>query len=101
MKSYKLFWMIGYLLTTLIIFTGCVGRIGGWEVIIILALIILLFGAKKLPELARSLGSGLREFRKATKEFEAGKDIDDDDSPSSKTKPSITQSTSESEKDQT
>jgi sec-independent protein translocase protein TatA len=42
--------------------------LGGWEVVLILAAILLLFGAKKLPELARGLGSGIKEFKKATKE---------------------------------
>ena len=35
------------------------------EIIIILVLILLLFGAKRLPELARNLGQGMREFRKS------------------------------------
>lgn len=42
--------------------------LGGWEVVLILAVILILFGAKKLPELARGLGTGIREFRKATRE---------------------------------
>jgi sec-independent protein translocase protein TatA len=42
--------------------------IGGWEVILILAVVLILFGAKKLPELAKGLGSGIKEFKKATRE---------------------------------
>ena len=38
---------------------------GGWEIIIIALLILLMFGAKKLPELARGLGQGIREFKGA------------------------------------
>jgi len=38
--------------------------IGGTELIIFLLIILLLFGAKRIPELARSLGSGLKEFKK-------------------------------------
>ncbi|MBL9128214.1 MAG: twin-arginine translocase TatA/TatE family subunit [Verrucomicrobiales bacterium] len=39
----------------------------GWgEVVLILAVVLLLFGAKKLPELARGLGQGIKEFKKAT-----------------------------------
>ncbi|HYG38833.1 MAG TPA: twin-arginine translocase TatA/TatE family subunit [Cytophagales bacterium] len=40
--------------------------IGGWEVFLILAAFLLLFGAKKIPELARGLGKGLREFKDVT-----------------------------------
>ena len=39
----------------------------GPELLIVLFIVILLFGAKKLPELARGLGTGIKEFRKATK----------------------------------
>lgn len=41
---------------------------GGWEVILILAVVLILFGAKKLPELAKGLGSGIKEFKKASRE---------------------------------
>ncbi|MBI2441149.1 MAG: twin-arginine translocase TatA/TatE family subunit [Lentisphaerae bacterium] len=43
----------------------------GWqEVVLIVAIIMLLFGAKRLPELARSLGRSMREFRKGREESE-------------------------------
>ena len=42
--------------------------LGGWEVILIVAVILILFGAKKLPELAKGLGTGIKEFKKATRE---------------------------------
>jgi sec-independent protein translocase protein TatA len=42
------------------------GMVGGWEIILILAVIVLLFGAKKLPELAKGLGQGIKEFKKAS-----------------------------------
>ena len=41
------------------------GMIGGWEMVLILAVVLILFGAKKLPELAKGLGQGIREFKKA------------------------------------
>ena len=44
--------------------------LGGPEMIIILAIVILLFGAKKLPELARGLGKAKSEFQKASSEAE-------------------------------
>lgn len=44
------------------------GMLNTPEIILILALALILFGAKKLPELARGLGSGIKEFRKASRE---------------------------------
>src|SRR3989442_14904222 len=41
-------------------------NLGGWEIILILATVLILFGAKKLPELAKGLGEGIKEFKKAT-----------------------------------
>ncbi len=43
-------------------------NLGGGEIILILALVLILFGAKKLPELARGMGQGIKEFKKATRE---------------------------------
>ena len=43
---------------------------GGPELVFILVIVLLLFGAKKLPELARGLGQSLGEFKKAREEFE-------------------------------
>jgi sec-independent protein translocase protein TatA len=45
-----------------------IGSFGGTELIIALVIILLLFGAKRIPELAKGLGSGVREFRKGTRE---------------------------------
>ena len=42
------------------------GAFGGTEVLIIVAIIVLFFGAKKIPELARGIGEGMTEFKKAT-----------------------------------
>jgi len=44
------------------------GFFGGWEIVLILAVVLILFGAKKLPELAKGLGQGIKEFKKATNE---------------------------------
>ena len=41
-----------------------IGSFGGTELIIALVIILLLFGAKRIPELAKGLGSGVREFRR-------------------------------------
>ncbi len=45
-------------------------NLGVQELLIILFIILLLFGAKKLPEMARGMGTALKEFRKAAKEGE-------------------------------
>ncbi len=62
--------------------------IGPVEIMLIFLVILLLFGAKKLPELARGLGKGIREFKNATKqvedEFEKLEDDKDSDSKNSK-----------------
>ncbi len=52
-------------------------RISGWEWLIVALIIIVLFGAKKLPDLARSLGASAKEFRKG---IEAGATDDEEDS---------------------
>jgi len=46
------------------------GNIGGWEILIILLLVIIFFGAKKIPDLAQGLGKGIKEFRKAAKDIQ-------------------------------
>ena len=43
--------------------------LGGPEVILIVLVVLLLFGAKKIPELARGMGKGIREFKDASKEI--------------------------------
>ena len=49
------------------------GMIGGPQIILIIAVILLLFGGRKIPELMRGLGSGIKEFKNATKEEEKPK----------------------------
>ena len=56
-------------------------NLGPSEIAIILVIVLLLFGARRLPELARSLGQGIREFRKSVKEI--SEDVDHSDSGSS------------------
>ena len=47
------------------------GPIGMQEMIVIFLIILLLFGAKKIPELARGIGKGMGEFKKAKEDFES------------------------------
>ena len=53
------------------------GSIGMTELIIIFTIILLIFGGKKLPELAKGLGKGIREFKKATREVQQEIDLDE------------------------
>ena len=56
-------------------YLAIIGGMGGTEMILIFLVVLLLFGAKKVPELFRSLGKGVNEFRKAKNEWE--QDIND------------------------
>lgn len=56
------------------------GLPGAWEWVVIILIVLLFFGAKKIPDLARGLGKGIREFKDATKDIkseieEGGKEI--------------------------
>jgi len=44
------------------------GMLNMWEIILILAVVLVLFGARKLPELAKGLGQGIKEFKKASRD---------------------------------
>ena len=44
------------------------GRFGATEIIVILVIVLLLFGGKKIPELMKGLGNGIKEFKNASKE---------------------------------
>jgi sec-independent protein translocase protein TatA len=57
------------------------GNIGTQELLIILGIVLLLFGAKRIPEIARSMGHGIREFKKATREIGADVTPKDEDEP--------------------
>ncbi|MFN4299720.1 MAG: twin-arginine translocase TatA/TatE family subunit [Thermaurantimonas sp.] len=46
------------------------GMVGPWQIVLIVVIVLLLFGGKKIPELMRGLGSGVREFKDAMKDPE-------------------------------
>jgi sec-independent protein translocase protein TatA len=54
-----------------------IGNLQGWHLLIILAIVLLLFGAPKLPALARSVGQSMRIFRGEVKEMKNEKKSDD------------------------
>jgi sec-independent protein translocase protein TatA len=55
------------------------GMLGPWQIVLIVVMVLLLFGGKKIPELMRGLGSGIKEFKDASKEddkIEGNKEVD-------------------------
>ena len=52
------------------------GMVGPWQIVLIVALVLLLFGGRKMPELMKGLGGGVKEFKKAMKEDEDEKPKD-------------------------
>ncbi|GGK38415.1 MULTISPECIES: twin-arginine translocase TatA/TatE family subunit [Flavobacteriaceae] len=50
------------------------GMVGPWQIAVIVVLVLLLFGGKKIPELMKGLGGGIKEFKKATQEEDGEED---------------------------
>lgn len=63
--------------------TPILAMLGYTEVLLILAVVLILFGAKKIPELAKGLGSGIKEFKKASRDIQEDlqRAIEDDEPP--------------------
>lgn len=55
------------------------GKIGLWEILLVLVVALVIFGPNKLPEMGRSIGNGLKEFRKATKDLKDSISLDDNE----------------------
>jgi sec-independent protein translocase protein TatA len=51
---------------TLLLFLGILGGLGGGEILLIALVLLLMFGGKKIPELMRGLGKGMKEFKDAS-----------------------------------
>jgi sec-independent protein translocase protein TatA len=47
------------------------GVVGPWQIVLIVAVVVLMFGGKKIPELMRGLGGGVKEFKNAMKDEDA------------------------------
>lgn len=62
------------------------GSLGGWEILLILLAILVIFGPKRLPEMGRSLGKAIREFKSAGKDIQndLAKSMEEEDTKSSK-----------------
>lgn len=75
--------------------TAFLSNLSGWELILIFTVILLFFGAKRLPELSESLGKSLKRFKKATSEVE--EEVRSAlDSENNKTEQTVTKDTEES-----
>ena len=59
--------------------------IGPWEIVALVAVVLLLFGGKKIPELMKGLGKGVKSFKQGMNEVE--KEIKEDAKPEEETKP--------------
>lgn len=53
------------------------GSLGPGEIILILVVLLLVFGAKRLPELGGALGKGIREFKSSVKDIQSGMNVDE------------------------
>ncbi|WP_185863281.1 Sec-independent protein translocase subunit TatA/TatB [Blattabacterium cuenoti] len=58
------------------IFSVILGTFGTTEIVVIVILALLLFGGKKIPELMKGLGTGLKEFKKASEEKDSESETD-------------------------
>jgi TatA/E family protein of Tat protein translocase len=64
--------------------------IGGWEVLVILFVVLLVFGPKRIPEVARGLGKGMRELRRISTDFQREINLSDIDEPAESRRKEIT-----------
>jgi sec-independent protein translocase protein TatA len=48
--------------------TILLGFVGPWQIVLVVLIVLLLFGGKKIPELMKGLGKGMKDFKEATKE---------------------------------
>jgi sec-independent protein translocase protein TatA len=76
-------------------------NLGGGEIILVLALVLILFGARKLPELAKGLGQGIKEFKKATREVTDEIQSSMDEPPAKRLPPADAQAQAPSQQQQT
>ncbi|MEX0856022.1 MAG: twin-arginine translocase TatA/TatE family subunit [Gemmatimonadota bacterium] len=63
------------------------GGIGMWELVLIFTVVLLLFGAKRLPEIGSSLGKGIREFKGSLREIEGELKLPEGEKPAKPSQP--------------
>jgi len=72
------------------------GMIGGWELLLIFFIVLLVFGAKRLPEIAKSMGKSVQEFKKAKDDILNFSEDDKKQKPAAKNNPSPAKELAES-----
>ena len=68
------------------------GAIGWQEITIVLVIVLLLFGAKKIPDVMRSFGKGIKEFKKGMRSIQDEIEKEEEPEPAKKAKPEKTES---------
>ena len=63
-----------------------VGPFGGWEILIILLIVLIIFGPTKLPQMGKAMGNAIKEFKKAGKELRSDITVDEEEDRDSKDK---------------
>ena len=56
-----------------------VGPFGGWEIVIILLIVLIIFGPTKLPQMGQAMGKAIKEFKKAGKELRSDVTLDEEE----------------------
>jgi len=56
------------------------GFIGPWQIVLVVCVVLLLFGGRKIPELMKGLGQGMKEFKDATKDAKKAEDKEESES---------------------
>ncbi len=59
--------------------TAFIGSLGGWEIAIILLIVLIIFGPTKLPQMGQAMGKAIREFKKAGRELRSDVAIDEEE----------------------
>jgi sec-independent protein translocase protein TatA len=52
------------------------GMVGPWQIVLLIAVVLLMFGGRKIPELMRGIGQGMKEFKDATKDKDNEEEVD-------------------------
>ncbi len=77
-----------------------IGPLGGWEIAIILLIVLIIFGPSKLPQMGQALGKAIREFKKAGKELKSEvTDLNDEDEEENRRRSSKTSTSAKDDKD--